>query len=518
MKTKLIVFLVAVTISPALTAAQQQWKGRVSDAQCGTRIDPDCTKKCLASGIAPVLVIDDTNDVLQVSPVDLFQKYAGEHVEVVGARSGDVLKATSVHALSDPQTQLRSNVDHYRGNYRITDDHVIGIDTFVNDSGSKVLLFADLKSGAVRELFETSDQHYEIGPGFAVRYPVQTTLRFRVVKGEVSAIELRSLSGHEQVAARIETSEQEVSFSSGDATLHGTLIYPVGSHPVSAIVLLHGSGPLTRSSFGPYPRFFASLGLAVLIYDKRSAGASTGEYLPENMFYPQPFIDDALAAVAFLKSEPRIRPNRIGLWGSSEGGMLTTQVAARSRDVAFIINSSGFMMPLWKEMLYNRAAELRAEGFAQTDADDAASYQQQLFDVGRTGEGWAVLKQNTLELKDRKWFARFFEIETPSLETLRWRWRHVYSFDPISNLGKVHCPVLGLFGELDTSTPSNITVANLEHTLRQAGNVNVTVRIFQHANHSLTIATTGADKENIKAPGLAPGVFVTIRKWLHAAA
>jgi hypothetical protein len=41
-------------------------------------------------------------------------------------------------------------------------------------------------------------------------------------------------------------------------------------------MLLLGSGPLTRYSFGPCPHFFTSLGFAVLIYDKRGTGASTG--------------------------------------------------------------------------------------------------------------------------------------------------------------------------------------------------------------------------------------------------
>ena len=41
-----------------------------------------------------------------------------------------------------------------------------------------------------------------------------------------------------------------------------------GTCPPSAPSSLHGSGPLTRYSFGPYPHFFMSLGFAVVIYDK----------------------------------------------------------------------------------------------------------------------------------------------------------------------------------------------------------------------------------------------------------
>jgi pimeloyl-ACP methyl ester carboxylesterase len=63
---------------------------------------------------------------------------------------------------------------------------------------------------------------------------------------------------------------------SGDTSLAGTFIAPATPGPYPAVVLLHGSGPLTRHSFGPWPRFFNSLGMAVLVYDKRGTGASTG--------------------------------------------------------------------------------------------------------------------------------------------------------------------------------------------------------------------------------------------------
>ena len=68
--------------------------------------------------------------------------------------------------------------------------------------------------------------------------------------------------------------------------------------------------------------------------------------------------------------------------------MLTTQVASQTRDVAFLINSSGFMMPLWKEMLYNREAQLKADGIPASEVTEAVEFQKLLFQVGRTGAGW----------------------------------------------------------------------------------------------------------------------------------
>jgi hypothetical protein len=141
------------------------------------------------------------------------------------------------------------------------------------------------------------------------------------------------------------------------------------------------------------------------------------------------------------------------------------------------------------------------------------NYQHQLFDVGRTGTGWAVLHQNTLKLENRNWSARFFETDTPTVETLRWRWQHVYSFDPLPSASKVLGPVLGLFGALDTSTPAQVAEANMHQALK--GNADLTVRVFQHANHSLTIATTRAEEENKNAPGLVPEVLATLRDLLQ---
>ena len=99
----------------------------------------------------------------------------------------------------------------------------------------------------------------------------------------------------------------------GDAKLAGTLIIPEGTAPRPAIALLHGSGPLTRHSFGPYPLFFASQGFAVLTYDKRGTGASTGVRVDASTgralaprFYPEDLRNDALAALALLRAHPAV--------------------------------------------------------------------------------------------------------------------------------------------------------------------------------------------------------------------
>src|SRR3982751_5452265 len=101
----------------------------------------------------------------------------------------------------------------------------------------------------------------------------------------------------------------------------------------------------------------------------------------------------------------------------------------------------------------------------------------------------------------------FFEAETPSLDTLRWRWAHVYSFDPRPAVANVHCAVLGVFGALDTSTPAPVAVANMRQILTKAGNADFTLKVFPNANHALTQAKTGSNDETARAQGQAPDLF-----------
>jgi pimeloyl-ACP methyl ester carboxylesterase len=309
----------------------------------------------------------------------------------------------------------------------------------------------------------------------------------------------------------------DVTFTSGDATLAGTLLVPGSVTPRAAIVLLHGSARLTRHSFGPYPHFFTSLGLAVLVFDKRGTGASTGRFFDRTTHYPDVFTDDALAALRFLRERPEVDSRRVGLWGSSEGGMLTTQVAARSSDVAFIINSSGFMVPLWQQVMFNIEAQLKADGFSREDVAEAVRFESLAMRVMRTGYGWDEYSAAQTKALESKWFPAYFGATSrgfASLESLRRQWDYVYSFDPLPALAAVRCPVLAVFGELDTSTPARLSADNMRRALGAAGNRRVTIKVFDDANHPLMEAVTGGNTEIPTLKRMAPGVFDTLRAWI----
>ncbi len=405
----------------------------------------------------------------------------------------------------------------YFGNYRIDDDHLVGIDRFINDAGEHVVLFSDYESGVVRRLFPVTETDFVMGPASAVREPVELLVRFqRDARGATTGLSLQPTGGKTRVAKRVPLNREDVVIVNGDARLAGTLILPTTKGPHPAIILLHGSGPLTRYSFGPYPHFFTSLGFAVLVFDKRGAGNSTGTRLDAstgaqapvpNAFYPDDLVNDALAAFSFLEQRSEIDPKRIGLWGSSEGGMLTTQVAARNPQVAFAINSSGFMGPLWETLLYQAGAIPKSNGLSEAQAREAREFARFWLKVARTGEEFDLFVKKRDEARNSKdWLLSYFSGSYESADQMHWDWEHILVFDPLPALTRVKCPVLGLFGELDPLTEAPVAARNMREALSRGGNKEFSFRIFPKAGHSLS--------ELPSKSRMSPGVFEALRSWL----
>ncbi|HDS29240.1 MAG TPA: hypothetical protein ENN96_02015, partial [Candidatus Acetothermia bacterium] len=124
-------------------------------------------------------------------------------------------------------------------------------------------------------------------------------------------------------------SEEDVTFSHGEITLAGTLTLPTQDAPHPAVILISGSGPQNRDSEIPelvpgYRPFrwiaehLSTRGVAVLRYDDRGFGSSTGEF---GTAATVDFSYDAEAALDYLLSRDDIDSSSIGLLGHSEGAL-----------------------------------------------------------------------------------------------------------------------------------------------------------------------------------------------------
>ena len=108
-----------------------------------------------------------------------------------------------------------------------------------------------------------------------------------------------------------------------------------------------------------YGNAFLRSGIAVLTYDKRGVGGSGGTY-GRNLY--RDFIEDGISAVRYLQSRSDVAAGSIGLFGSSESGWFSPEIALRAGDVAYIINRVAPALPWIETNLWETRHELLKAG------------------------------------------------------------------------------------------------------------------------------------------------------------
>ena len=209
-------------------------------------------------------------------------------------RSLTIVTAVSVIAIAsvaadpgDRQTLTVAAVDEttlreYTGVYRWDDNTFIYLQMWNEFSGfdkpSQLVAFDE--SGDVRVLYPTAADQFFTGPGAAVATTVESRIGFQREKTSQPAIlTWQPNGGASRTARRVDIEQHEsVQFSSGNIRLAGTFIRPSSGAKHPAIILVHGSGAENREYVLPFARFLVRHGVAVLGYDKRGVGQSTGDW------------------------------------------------------------------------------------------------------------------------------------------------------------------------------------------------------------------------------------------------
>ncbi len=128
---------------------------------------------------------------------------------------------------------------------------------------------------------------------------------------------------------------KEVTFSSGNLTLHGFIHKPEGNGPFPAILMNHGSEQFPKSGQGIIEPYVAN-GYVVFFPHRRGQGfsSSQSEYIMDSInrepaaTRDRKFIElqeshlhDVIAALSYLKQLPYVNTNRIAMIGASFGGI-----------------------------------------------------------------------------------------------------------------------------------------------------------------------------------------------------
>ena len=398
------------------------------------------------------------------------------------------------------------------GSYQFAHDHFIDIAPFAENEDRPI--FFDSKSRRVGVLYAVSPTEFFTGPSWGILFPADIVVK--VTKGGISWTE-RGVTKFAK--RRAPQPEQEITFRNGDVVLKGTLTLPPtpGKHP--ALVLVHGSGPERRPA-GFWAPYFARQGIAYLYFDKRGAGASTGDW---NNATLNDLAADVLAGVRALKANPAIDGRHIGLIGHSNGGWVAPLAASQSSDVAFLIVKSGSALPVADNIVYELEMDMRGVGeFSEEDIANAKGLRALLNRALLTNTGWDELMAAIDRSKNEKWFqyarVQWLQYVQQPLDSERnpllAGFRKQIDFDPSSTWNRIRCPTLVLLGALDANTPTRISAPIIENALRRNGNPDFTVRVLQNANHGLFQAKTGYSVEAARLTTFVPGYMEVIAGWV----
>lgn len=146
-----------------------------------------------------------------------------------------------------------------------------------------------------------------------------------------------------------QSAPEEVVFPSAGRQLHGFLWKPTGSGPFRAIVWNHGSEKLPGSE-PALATFYTAHSYVFFVPHRRGQGRSPGDYIQDQVAQARPGeraqrvvdllqseVDDVVAGLNYLKSQPFVDPARIAISGCSYGGIETLLAGERDLGVKALV-------------------------------------------------------------------------------------------------------------------------------------------------------------------------------------
>ncbi|MEO5923951.1 MAG: alpha/beta hydrolase [Bryobacteraceae bacterium] len=404
----------------------------------------------------------------------------------------------------------RRELQEYTGVYQTDENRTIFVDLW-DGLGSDELVTIS-QAGEVRTIYSTDRDKFFAGPTVALPTSVESRISFqRDRSGSIISMTWGRGADPSWTAKRTKfENQEEVRFRSRDVELAGTLRSPLDNKKHPAIILVHGSGPENRDWLLPYARFLVRQGFAVLGYDKRGVGASSGAW---KLAPFEDFAGDAAAAFEYLKTRADIDPKGIGLLGISQAGWVMPLAAERAKDIAFLISVSGPGIPVAQTNLDELSNEMRMVGTDPGLIAEIVKLTEVSYRFAQTRDNWEEYLTLRQALMKRGAVPESNFPADPNDPTWNYM-RQVYFRDPGEAIRNLRMPVLAIFGGLDNNVLPEKNRAAWEAALRDGKNMDYSLLVLPKANHLILEARAGTSAEIPTLQRFVPEYFSIVSGWL----
>lgn len=209
--------------------------------------------------------------------------------------------------------------------------------------------------GAVQKVSDA--QVTKSGANTIAVFPVQganRSVNFRFIvnaQGKVAAMFLQPAAVEWQRPSYSRAAlfkEREVTVGEGEWKLPGTLTVPNLPGPFPAVVLVHGARDADRDQtvggakiFKDLAEGLASAGILVLRYDKRTRVYGSRVAAMKQYTIGEEVVDDAVKAVALLRTLPEVNGKKIYVIGHSVGAYAAPRIADEDGKLAGLVLMAG---------------------------------------------------------------------------------------------------------------------------------------------------------------------------------
>ena len=314
-------------------------------------------------------------------------------------------------------------------------------------------------------------------------------------------------------------------------TYGATFTYPNNTRNVPVVILISGSGQQDRDCSLMGHKWFLVLadyltknGIAVLRVDDRGVGETTGDVMNATS---ADFATDVEQGIAYIKTRKEIDIKKIGLIGHSEGGIIAPMVAARNKNVAYIVMLAGPGIGGAKINEEQNVASIKKAGLSDSAIQAFRLLHRDLQQaVIKAQTDSAFEKMVTIALKksinkqaghaSKEPEAVAINSTVKQYNALRNPWfKFFMRYKPAANIASLKIPVLALNGSKDTQVDASMNMPVIKNALLQNKSPFTKTAVLPGLNHLFQQCKTGEayEYEQIDET-INPAALQTIGDWL----